>query len=186
MSHMFIWTPEYGAARELTASRVTPEEAEVICHGLPVPEEDVEALKRHLEDSPAMQVERAAGWLCRVTAELNDTTWMNLADDHGPPILTRRGTRPGSAFADITYGLLLRRILEFRHTMRPPESKPPRPSLHWTGERAFTPFESSSQATEQAPLVCLGDIVWADDLAACVLCPQAQDVVASVGAELLK
>ena len=108
---------------------------------------------------------------------------MNLANDHGPPILTRRGTRPGSAFADITFGLLLRRILEFRHTMRPPASAPPRPSLQWTGERAFTPFESSSQATEQAPLVCLGDIVWADDLAACVLCPQAQDVVASVGAE---
>ena len=43
----------YGAVRELTASKVTQAEAEMIC--------------------------QADSWLCRITAELNDTTWMDLA-----------------------------------------------------------------------------------------------------------
>ena len=170
----------HGAVRELTACPVTPEEADVICRGLPVSPEDLIALKQHLQKVPAMQAENADNWLCRITAELHDTTWMTLASDDGPPILTRRGTRPGS---HITFGLLLRRILDFRHTLRPPDEDPPYPHLAWSGVRSFLTSAPEANPGAERPCACLGDIAWADDLAACFVSPSAQAVAARSGTE---
>ena len=119
--------------------------------------------------------------MCRITAELHDTT--TLASDDGPPILRRRGTRPGSAFADITFGLLLRRILDFRHTLLPPDEDPPSPRFAWSGVRSFVPSALAASPRAERPCACLGDIVWADDLAACFVSPNAQAVAARSGTE---
>ena len=71
----------------------------------------------HLQEQPAMIADGAEAWLAGIMSELNDLTWMGLAGDPGDPILTRRGMRPGSSFADITFGGLLIRILDFRHQL---------------------------------------------------------------------
>ena len=173
----------YSAARELTASRVSEAEADELCAGVPIAPEDREELKRHLQEIPAMQMAKAGTWLCNITAELNSQTWMGLANDPGPPIRTKRGTRPGSAFADITFGLLLKRVLNVRRTMRPQGEHQSEPSFLWDGRKSFLPTVGSAGCRD-VTAVALSDVIWADDLAACLHCEAATQVSVSVGTEI--
>ena len=133
----------------------------------------------------------AEDWLSQITTELNTSTWMALAGDSGDPILTKRGTRPGSSFADITFGLMMRRVLDFRHSLRSPEVPSPFPVVPWDGCRAFSsPAASACDGIQQhAPscsnrMVTIGDVVWADDLAACLTCSCATHVATIVSTEV--
>ena len=116
----------------------------------------------------------AEAWLAGITSELNDLAWMGIAGDNGDPILTRRGTRPGSSFADITFGVLLKRILNFRHHLRGVDTAPPNPVPVWNGERTFAPHAEGALSAAEAKHTRLGDIIWADDLASCIQCDQAE------------
>ena len=174
----------YSAVRELASTAVAEEEFADICRHIPISDGDKLELRRHLQSTPAMQAACAGDWLCNVTTELNSSTWMGLANDHGPPILTKRGTRPGSAFADITFGVMLKRILDFREQLRPVELTGGRPVFAW-GVRSFRP-DPVVRAKCDATTHCkeeLGDVVWADDLAACLQCEGADDIGAAVGVE---
>ena len=110
----------YSAARELTASKVSEMDVDGICASISVAPEDRDELQRHLQETPAMQMAAASTWLCNITAELNSTTWIGLANDHGPRIRTKRGTRPGSD---------LKGVLDFRQALRPPGSPKHGPSF---------------------------------------------------------
>ena len=123
--------------RELASSTVEEVQVADICRHIPVSEDDKIQLCKHLKGVPAMQAAHASTWLCNVTSELNSTTWMGLANDHEPPILTKRGTRPGSAFADITFGVMLKRILDFREVLKAEASVSSRPAFTWDGVKSF-------------------------------------------------
>ena len=114
-----------------------------------------------------------------------------MAGDSGDPILTKRGTRPGSSFADITFGLLMRRVLDCRHSLRSPDAPPPFPVVEWHGCRSFSHPDVRSNRGHQEGLsshtsrpVSIGDFVWADDLAACLKCGCATQVATTVSTEV--
>ena len=66
---------------------------------------------------------------------------------------------------------------------RLPPSCEPTAVAHSLREILCIPCASGREASEEAPRASLGDIVWADDLAACVISLQAKDVAAKVGTE---
>ena len=181
----------YGAVRELTTEGRGKADVEAICRTLPIAAEDKLALGEHLQLPSAMKDRDAESWLCRITNELNSATWMALAGDSGDPILTKRGTRPGSSFADITFGLLMRRVLDFRHQLRVQGDDPPFPVVAWDGRRHFAVEREDAVYKHSEPSACpapkqvtVGDIVWADDLAACLSCASATSVATVVGTEV--
>ncbi|CAE7819601.1 unnamed protein product, partial [Symbiodinium sp. KB8] len=69
-------------------------------------------------EAPSAMLQSGAGsWLRALTATINAGTWMTLRDDDRI-IRTRRGTRPGSSWADLTFGVIIRRILGLRDASR--------------------------------------------------------------------
>ena len=66
---------------------------------------DALCLEYQLREPPALAQQGAHPWLQALTEALNQGTWMHLKGD-SVPIATRRGTRPGSAWADLTFGVL--------------------------------------------------------------------------------
>ena len=169
----------YAAVRGLTAGGSCARDFASICETLPISCEDKEELRRHLDEPSAMAQDGAEPWLQLLTAELNSTTWMALSGDTEGPVLTKRGTRPGSAFADITFGLMIKRVLACRDSLRPCSGSSPVPQLGWNGSRSFDCHDGSS-TPEELPL---SDIIWADDLATCLTSPDATTVAALVATE---
>ena len=98
----------YCTAREL-AARLPAEEPKVQEGNdrdrMPSEPDDLSVDKQTAQPSAMMQT-GAEPWLRAVTATINSNTWMVLQGD-SVPIATRRGTRPGSAWADLTFELLL-------------------------------------------------------------------------------
>ena len=170
----------YTAVRALTAVRGSLDEA----HGAGLTEQQSSTLlSEELAQPTAMRQAQATPWVEALTAELNSHTWMYLAGDT-QPIVTRRGSRPGSSFADLFYGVTVPRILRWRDDARAQADAAlrwvaPQTIVHWDGVRDFSPpFESPSALVCATPLE---DIIWADDLAKCIMVPSA-DLAAKVAA----
>ena len=90
-------------------------------------------------------------WLSALTSTLNAGTWMYLQGDT-VPVRTRRGTRPGSAWADLTFGVIIARILKVRDACNRvlPELARPRASRGTsseTGDRLHPPRHKSPSGT---------------------------------------
>ena len=93
-------------------------------------------------------------------------------------VRTRRGTRPGSSWADLTFGVLIRRILKLRDAGRQNAKCACSPvSIAWDGSRGWRPAEQPV-CTES-----LADIVWADDVASCYEVTQATEAKKGTGFE---
>ena len=119
----------------------------------------------------------ASPWLRALTATINSGTWMTLRGDD-QVVRTRRGTRPGSSWADLTFGVLIRRILQLRDASRQHVNCPCVPvSIPWDGLRDWRPAEQPVGAES------LADIVWADDVASCYELEQATAAKKGAGLE---
>ena len=124
------------------------------------------------QEPSALAQEGATEWLQALTCELNAKTWMHLRGD-SVAVATRRGTRPGSAWADLTFGVLVRRVLRLRNACRQQLcDHNVVPQIMWDGCRGWQP--------PQDPVVSLplDDV----DLAACLdvnVTMQAAKVVAT-------
>ena len=169
----------YCAVRGLTAQRHLPgidsgatEAAEAIAY----PEE----VQTQLDLPTALARADASPWLETITAELNSSTWMVLAGDDRP-VLTRQGSRPGSSWADLFYGVTVPRIIAHRDSLRASYlgcSQTWR--VRWDGRR-----DLSVPSEDPKDWICettLDDVIWADDLAKCIPVPDA----AAVGATLTR
>ena len=53
---------------------------------------------------------------------------------------------------------------------------PPSPVIVWNGERTFAPHDAVALPVAGTKRTCLGDIIWADDLASCIQCDQAESL----------
>ena len=151
----------YSAVRELAAAEVNAEDMASIGKHIPVAQEH--KLCRHLKETPAMQAAHASEWLCnRSRAKLNYMNRVGQQSRTSNP-LTKRGARPRPSFADITFGLLLKRILDFRQTLR---SQQRDAFLFLDGERFFEPPPAvkAHGGAEGVNKAGMGDIVWADAL----------------------
>eukprot|EP00439_Symbiodinium_sp_Y106_P025363 s1003_g3.t1 len=120
---------------------------------------DALCLEYQLREPPTLAQQGAHPWLQALTETLNRGTWMHLKGD-SVPIATRRGTRPGSAWADLTFGVLVGRILRLRDTCRGPNKvKGEVPQVPWDSRRDWGPPDGSDATLP------LDDLIWADDLA---------------------
>ena len=140
-------------------------------------QDDFLDIEYQLSQPSAMAQSDATPWLRAVTAVINNDTWMVLQGDQ-QIIQTRRGTRPGSAWADLTFGVLLRRIVQVRdECKRGLAGACGQAHIPWDGLRDW----SSVQApVDHAPL---DDIIWADDVASCLEIDKAQDAKLCMGLE---
>ena len=158
----------YSTVREL-ASRMPKDEPTIGPDGSNDNEPDDLSVERQLEQPSAMLQSGAEPWLRAVTATINSNTWMVLQGDCAP-ITTRRGTRPGSAWADLTFGIIISRILKLRDACQTSDLKEVcRPCVPWDSHRDWRPSEPP---ITQVPLE---DLVWADDIAGCLAVKHAED-----------
>ena len=138
---------------------------------------DLSELQRQMQQPSAMSQGGASSWLCALTATLNSGTWMYLQGDT-TPVATRRGTRPGSAWADLTFGVVVRRVLALRDEGRAATPKASRPAcIAWDSCRHWGPPESCTSS------VLVEDLVWADDVACCLPVERADALGVTVGLE---
>ncbi|CAE7817440.1 unnamed protein product [Symbiodinium sp. CCMP2592] len=127
-------------------------------------------LEFQLVQPAALAQQGASEWLQAVTHEIHANTWMTLARDD-QIIQTRRGTRPGSAWADLAFAVLAQRILSVRDAQRSPATVEAANSrILWDGARHWG--ESAALPAEHTETK-LADVIWADDFAVCLGPPSA-------------
>ena len=112
----------------------------------------------------AMTQAGAHPWLQAITATLNHGTFMCLRGDD-VPLVTRRGTRPGSAWADLTFGVVIARILRLRDA--------------GTGHVPVVPWDGMEPSW--APR--LDGLIWADDLSTPLPIHHAEEAAKAVMSE---
>ena len=165
-----IATAFYAVVRQLIAARQTdsaasPALSEDICQGLGLSAEDIAQLRWHAQQPSSMRQAGASPWLEAVAERLSANTWFMLKGDTAA-ILTARGTRPGSSWADILFGMVISRVLQERDALEAtgPSSSLSKPKVPWDGRYVLSPCSSDSGHIE------LGDLVWADDVATMRVC----------------
>ncbi|CAE7947248.1 ESS2, partial [Symbiodinium sp. KB8] len=146
----------YSAVRSLTARR---DEKPTRDQTLP-PDPDVQ---EQMAAPSALSKGGATDWLQALTHDFNDRTWMTLAGD-STQVQTTRGSRPGSSWADLFFGVTVPGILSLRDTMHTAAPRPrTRVTIPWDGWKGF--FDPPRGNCPDATSVDLDDVVWADDLA---------------------
>ncbi|CAE7019427.1 unnamed protein product, partial [Symbiodinium sp. CCMP2456] len=142
---------------------------------------DLQMLQSFVEDDPVISSEGGASLLHALTREFHCNTWFVLQDDH-EIVMTRRGTRPGGCLADAMFSLLFNRVLTRRGSFR---ENGWAPKIPWSGKRDLVECSDF----ENAPLqVDAQDIIYADDLATCIVTSEAASLpraVAHIAGEAL-
>ncbi|CAE7670846.1 unnamed protein product [Symbiodinium sp. CCMP2456] len=154
----------YSAITQLIASNgagMTDQLFQRITQQLHLSLDDVEDIKSHLAGESALTKVGAADWIEAVAANMSAGNWFILKDDD-VPIRTFRGTRPGSAFADVLFAFLVPRVLAFRDSLKDDGmQRSAAPELPWDG--CFT-LQGCSE-TDCRQRIAVKEVVWADDLA---------------------
>ena len=139
--------------------------------------EDSLCLADQVQLPSAMAQTGAHPWLQAVTATLNNGTFMCLRGDD-VPLATRRGTRPGSAWADLTFGVVIARILRLRDACKAKLFGVGQvPVVPWDGARDWRPVQGPDTS------VPLADLIWADDLSIPLAIEHAEEAAKAIMAE---
>ena len=164
----------YSAVRSLTARQG---DNSAIFHE----EEQVpEAVRTQLARPSAMAAGGAAPWLENLTSDFNQRTWMTLAGD-SEAILTTKGSRPGSSWADLFFGVTIPGIVALRDSLRDQGRRGCSPiTIQWDGERSFFPSLSENASCHFATL---DDVVWADDMASFLQITRPAEIASRLGCE---
>ena len=107
----------YAAVRQLAAPVRAPS-FDVVCEGLQLQPGDIDELLGKMAEPCALAAEEASPWLEAITAQVHTATWMTINGAVQDPMHTRRGTRPGASWADVTFTTSLRRVLQCRDAAR--------------------------------------------------------------------
>ena len=167
----------YNSIRELTACRTDkqgrPASALTSAQRAQVGDEVVDTIA----EGSAFRAAGASPWLESIAAELHRGTWFCLKGD-STPVITHRGSRPGSSLADIMYSAGVERIIAKRDSLRGCSTDADCvPRIPWDGHRDLS---ASAAATQEA---VLSDVIWADDLAECFLLTEASRAASQIGHE---
>ena len=107
----------------------------------------------------------AASWLVAIAERISDQSWFILQGDT-TPVLTARGTRRGSSWADILLGMVVNRVLSEGNALEGLDMKS-------AASRKCVPWDVKFQLTpcaEESGTIDLGDLIWADDIATLRVC----------------
>ena len=117
------------------------------------------ALGRHLLEPTAMSTSGASTWLEALTSRLQEDNFFVLRGD-SKAVLTARGSRPVSSWADLVFAEVIARVLQRRNELQNEGHGYSQPFvLPWDGRRSL---EGVSEPSEE---LTLDDIIWADDVA---------------------
>ena len=148
----------YCVVRQLvTGNTQAGESVQSVAASLGLSTEDLQALTAWTCEDPVLG-ESDADVLRLLCEDFHAQTWQVLSGDS---VLTetKRGSRPGSAWADTFFGLLFERILGRRSTSYEVAVAP---AIPWNQKRHLEPV---LQPGEETLFVSASDIVYADDLA---------------------
>ncbi|CAE7245937.1 unnamed protein product, partial [Symbiodinium sp. CCMP2456] len=138
-----------------------------IAGSLGLTDADMQALQHYSSCDPVLTGDGGDALLHSLAQEFHADSWFLLQQDCRV-VHTRRGTRPGSSWADVMFSLLFARVLERRGTF---VEQGFQPVIPWSGRRCPTAFDArrAGQQTETVQ-----DVVYADDLATCIVAPSAK------------
>ncbi|CAE7613083.1 CYB2, partial [Symbiodinium sp. KB8] len=113
----------------------------------------------HLCQPSAMCAGGASTWLEALTDCFQSDNFFLLRGDD-TAVMTSKGSRPGSSWADLIFAALVRRILERRNQLRSERDELSSPlTLPYDGRKCLDPSPGD------AAKVSVSEVVWADDLA---------------------
>ncbi|CAE7595453.1 unnamed protein product, partial [Symbiodinium sp. CCMP2456] len=135
---------------------------EVVAGSLGLTSEDLQALQFFSAEEPVLAGKGGDALLHALAKEFHTDSWFLLHQDSAL-VRTRRGTRPGSSWADTMFSLLFARVLKRRGDFAVEGYKPIVP---WSGERRPVAFDARRAGAQQ---IDVQDIVYADDLATCIV-----------------
>ena len=137
--------------------------------------EDLQRLQAYVQEEPVLCGAESGSILTALVRELHQHTWFLMHED-SEIVRTTRGTRPGSSLADVMYGLLFTRVLERRGDFRQDGWQP---TVSWNGSRDLRPFDGRRQNIRD---LTIQDLIYADDLATCVVAEAAQQLPKAIRA----
>ena len=107
------------------------------------------ALGRHLLEPTAMSTSGASTWLEALTSRLQEDNFFVLRGD-SKAVLTARGSRPGSSWADLVFAEVIARVLQRRNELQNEGHGYSQPFvLPWDGRRSL---EGVSEPSEELTL----------------------------------
>ena len=156
---MDIASAYYSVVRELVAKHGNTTGHSACLKDINLPEEDLKALAQHASKDSALKAAGASPYLEALAQRLTDSTWFVLQQDT-IPVLTSRGTRPGSSWADLLFSTIVGRILKRRDDLQEGLAvASSTPQVQDDGKITLAP------CSEGAPSTALSDLIWADDIA---------------------
>ncbi|CAE7819266.1 unnamed protein product [Symbiodinium microadriaticum] len=165
----------YATRRELAARHPDDEVAD---EGSSASHAEADSLEGQLARPSALAQQSAEPWLRALTTVLNEDTWMRLQGDT-TPVATYQGTRPGSAWADLTFGVLVARILSLKRKLKGEDGcAVPGLPVAWDGCRSWSPRGPDSHTAY------ITDLVWADDVSSPVAVDDVHELAKAVGVEV--
>ncbi|CAE7176445.1 unnamed protein product, partial [Symbiodinium necroappetens] len=167
----------YNSIRDLTARRIDDQGQPVSTHVPHDGTEQHEGLATALHGPSAFEASGATAWLESLAAEFHRGSWFSLRGDH-VPVVTRRGSRPGSSLADLMYSSGVAQIVATRDALRAQSPEAGHvPQVPWDGKRDLSPTQTPTTASP------LSDVIWADDLAECFMLSTSQRAAHQVSLE---
>ena len=170
----------YSVARQLVAKSTEAADTDggISLDGISLPAEDLALLRAHACDRSALHQAGATPWLEGLAARLTEGTWFLLQQD-AVPVITTRGSRPGSSWADLLFAFVVSRVLAKRDELvrcSCPASDVP--EVPWDNVLTLAPCDPS------AGTLRVEDLVWADDLATLRVCPNISRLPAGIAADV--
>ncbi|CAE7942823.1 unnamed protein product, partial [Symbiodinium necroappetens] len=167
----------YNSIRDLTARRIDDQRQPVSTHVHPDGTEQHEGLASALRGPSAFEASGAMAWLESLAAEFHRGSWFSLRGDH-VPVVTRRGSRPGSSLADLMYSSGVAQIVATRDALRAQSPDAGQvPQVPWDSKRDLSPTQTPTTTSS------LSDVIWADDMAECFLLSTSQRAAHQVSLE---
>ena len=118
-----------------------------------------DALAEHLQRPTALSEGGASTWLEALTESLQSDNFFLLRGDD-TAVMTTKGSRPGSSWADLIFAALMRRILHRRDQLRGHT-----PHISTTHVLPFDGCRTLAPCAPDAPGLDISEVIWADDLA---------------------
>ena len=164
----------YSVVRELLLGGSLCEASiEDITASLGLQPEDLQLLSSYVESEAILNENGDEDFLTAIAREIHSSTWFWLHNDD-QLVHTKRGTRPGSSWADVLFSILFSRVLKRRGDF---SSEGLCPKIPWSGCRELVLYDARRKDSTVAEMQ---DIVYADDLATCVLTKTPQELPAAV------
>ena len=170
----------YSVARQLVAKSTAAGDSDggISLDGIRLPAEDLALLRAHACDRSALRQAGATPWLEGLAARLTEGTWFLLQQDN-VPVITTRGSRPGSSWADLLFAFVVSRVLAKRDELvRSSCPASAVPEVPWDNVLTLAPCDPS------AGTLRVEDLVWADDLATLRVCSDITRLPAGIAADV--